>query len=410
MERHTDSPVREASVKVLSWVTAICLLGDSMLYIVLPLYAEAFGLTSLWQVGFLLSANRFVRLPLNPLIGWLYLRLPKRTGIVTAVALAAGTTLMYGLGSGFAILLCARLLWGAAWSLLRMGGYLTVLEAAGTDGPRGRLLGSYNGILGLGSLLGMLAGGALAELLGVRTVAILLGVATAAGLPLAWRHVPATTGAASAVDSGAVDNGAANSGLWRLPQGGWLPLLGGFVTAAVFFGMLLATLSPLIAAHRPASLAVGAATLAGAVQALRWGWSPLLSPWFGRQSDGPRGRLPLYIAALALAAAGLALLPLPLPFAAWLAVLLSVMLANTAITTLTDALAADAAAGARSAAAYMTTYTTVVDVGAALGPLAAYAVLGAFGLGAVPLLCAALLALIGGASLLGLGGRSRTVV
>ncbi|WP_284642267.1 MFS transporter [Paenibacillus silviterrae] len=391
------------SVRGLSWVTALCLLGDAMLYIVLPLYWDQFGLDALWQVGVLLSINRFIRLPLNPLVGWLYIRVPKRTGVVIAAAAAVVTTVGYGLVSGFVPFLIARMVWGAAWSMLRIGGYLTVLEAAGQDGPRGKLLGSYNGIIGVGSLIGMLAGGMLAEVLGPREVALMLGIITAAGLPLAWRHVPATTAA--------VPGSARSAPLWKLPPAGWLPLLSGFLTAAVFMGMLLATLSPLIASHLPEGtellgLAVGAATVAGAVQALRWGWSPFLSPWFGRLSDGPRGRLPLYLAALALAAGGFALLPLGMPLAAWLAVLLSVMLANTAITTLTDALAADAASG-RSAAAYMTTYTTVVDIGAAAGPLAAYALAGTFGLGAVSFTCAAFMALVASAWLL--YGRSCAV-
>ncbi|UUZ81705.1 hypothetical protein LJK88_45165 [Paenibacillus sp. P26] len=102
-----------------------------MLYIVLPLYWREFALDALWQVGVLLSANRFVRSPLNPLIGWLYARIPKRSGMAAAVLLACGTTLAFGLLQGFIAPLTARILWGAAWSLLRIGGFLTVLNAKG---------------------------------------------------------------------------------------------------------------------------------------------------------------------------------------------------------------------------------------------------------------------------------------
>ncbi|NEN81962.1 MFS transporter [Paenibacillus elgii] len=388
------------SVRAIAWVTAVCLLGDSMLYIVLPVYWQHYGLDALWQVGVLLSVNRFVRLPLGPLIGWLYSRLPKRTGVLAAVALACATTLAFGFFSGFAPLLAARALWGAAWSMLRIGGYLTVLEASG-GGDRGQLLGRYNGIMGVGSLVGMLAGGLLADLLGVRTVALLLGAATLAGLPFAWRFVPPTvTPSASPQPDASVPRRP------RLTAAALLPLLSGFTTALVFFGLLMSALSPLIAARLPdggtlalAGFTLGAASVAGVLQALRWGWSPFLSPWFGRQSDGPRGRLPLYLAALGLAAAAFALLALPLPFGLWLAVLLAVMLANTAITTLSDTLAADAAAGSR-AVAYMTTYTIVVDIGAALGPLASFVLLGAFGPGGVGFACAALMALTAAAWLI----------
>ena len=50
---------------VLALLTAACLVGDSMLYIVMPTHWQEFGLNSLWEVGILLSANRLVRLPLN---------------------------------------------------------------------------------------------------------------------------------------------------------------------------------------------------------------------------------------------------------------------------------------------------------------------------------------------------------
>ncbi|SCW86517.1 Predicted arabinose efflux permease, MFS family [Paenibacillus tianmuensis] len=378
-----------SSVRVIAWITAVCLLGDSMLYIVLPVYWQHYGLDALWQVGVLLSVNRFVRLPLGPLIGWLYSRLPKRTGVLAAVALACATTLAFGFFSGFALLLAARALWGAAWSMLRIGGYLTVLEAS-SGGDRGQLLGRYNGIIGIGSLVGMLAGGLLADLLGVRAVALLLGAVMLAGLPFTWRFVPSTVTPSAPPRT--------DASVPRLTAATLLPLLSGFTTALVFFGLLMSALSPLIATRLPdggtltlAGFTLGAASVAGVLQALRWGWSPFLSPWFGRQSDGPRGRLPLYLAALSLSATAFALLALPLPFGLWLAALLAVMLANTAITTLSDTLAADAAAGSR-AVAYMTTYTIVVDVGAALGPLASFVLLGAFGPGGVGFACAALMA------------------
>jgi MFS family permease len=397
-----------------------------MYYIVLPLYWKEFGLDALWQVGFLLSVNRFVRLPLNPLIGWLYSRMSKRTGVLIAVILACLTTIGYGCLSGFTALLVARALWGAAWSLLRIGGYLTVLETS-TDRNRGQLLGSYNGIIAFGSLIGMLAGGILADVIGVRPIALLLGAVMLAGIPYAWNYVPSSKGGEAGNDrsgpqstgkeeilehSLGKDENAANQGrnpsrvhrwiaaLTAIPGTAWLVLASGTGMAVVFFGVYLATLSPVIEAHLPGTGGTvtlfgatwGAASVAGVVQAIRWAWSPYLSPRIGVWSDGPRGRLPLYTGSLAIAAAALALLPLELPFAAWLALLLVAQLTNTAIVTLTDALAADAATGS-SRVAYMTTYTTVVDVGAAIGPLLGFALLSRLGLAGLYGLCAALLLL-----------------
>jgi len=57
-------------VIVLALITAIAVTGDAMLFIVLPVYWHDFGLTALWQIGLLLSINRFIRLPINPLVGF----------------------------------------------------------------------------------------------------------------------------------------------------------------------------------------------------------------------------------------------------------------------------------------------------------------------------------------------------
>ncbi len=59
----------KSRVVAIALITAVAVLGDAMLFIVLPLNWEEFGLTAVWQVGVLLSINRFVRLPITPLIG-----------------------------------------------------------------------------------------------------------------------------------------------------------------------------------------------------------------------------------------------------------------------------------------------------------------------------------------------------
>ena len=43
-----------------SWVLTISLLGDALLYVILPVHAATFGL-SIAAVGFLLAVNRIIR-------------------------------------------------------------------------------------------------------------------------------------------------------------------------------------------------------------------------------------------------------------------------------------------------------------------------------------------------------------
>lgn len=59
-------------IVIVAIITALSLLGDSMLYIALPIFWREAGLDSIWQVGILLSINRLIRLPFNPIVGWIY--------------------------------------------------------------------------------------------------------------------------------------------------------------------------------------------------------------------------------------------------------------------------------------------------------------------------------------------------
>lgn len=110
------------SIVALALITAICLAGDAMLYIVLPIHWSGVGLNSLIEVGVLLSINRFVRLPLNPVSNrFLYKKLSFRTGITLAVFLSGITTIGYGLASDFSIWIILRCLWGRGMVTFQVG-------------------------------------------------------------------------------------------------------------------------------------------------------------------------------------------------------------------------------------------------------------------------------------------------
>lgn len=294
-----DDAAARRLARSMAVVSAFCLTGDTMLYIALPLFWQECGLTALWQVGVLLAVNRLVRLPLNPLVRLLYTRIDQRTGMALAVVLAASTTLLYGVARCFALWLLLRCLWGLAWTLLRLGSLFALMAASRKDN-RGYLMGSYNGLVRLGSLLGMIGGGLLADLLGFPTVALLFGALTLTGLPLALSRIPRSgraTGAASRAATSLL------SGLHLRQPGMRRVFITGLLVALVFQGIYAATLSRMVALHvgelaLAGGLVMGCATLAGTLQALRWLWEPWLAPWFGRLSDGPRGRGPVLCACL----------------------------------------------------------------------------------------------------------------
>ena len=80
---------RRKQVVSISLITAFALIGDSMLYIVLPIYWKEIGLSSIWEVGLLLSINRFIRIPLTPVVWWLYRFVPMKTGVLIAILIAS---------------------------------------------------------------------------------------------------------------------------------------------------------------------------------------------------------------------------------------------------------------------------------------------------------------------------------
>jgi len=143
MTLNTDTSSTMRVLVPLGVGTALSLLGDSTLYTVLPkpeIAAQA-GVT-LTLVGLLLGTNRIVRLIFNPTAGVLYDRLPRRGLLIGSLCIGAISTAMYAAGTGFVPLLIGRILWGAAWSGIWIGGNTVVLDIA-DEHNRGFLSGQY---------------------------------------------------------------------------------------------------------------------------------------------------------------------------------------------------------------------------------------------------------------------------
>jgi len=398
-QRKSDMAVvvdhKKRHIVIFALITALCLLGDSMLYIVLPVHYQKMGLSSLWEVGIILAVNRIVRLPLNPCIGWLYSHISERTGIFIAVALAAATTFSYGFLPNLAFWILARCVWGVAWTLLRLGSLFCILRLSGSDN-RGHYTGLYNGLYRLGSLVGMLVGGILADLAGITVTVLVFGTATAAAVFLAFFFIPKGNGQ----QKDCVDEASVFTGLVLVARDRkllWL-VMSGCLTALVFQGIVASTLSHFIAVHASGSLMLltpllGAATLAGFFQALRWAWEPWLAPLTGRLSDQRFGRARMLSFSCTLGIVAFAALASPLPLSLWFPCILCMQLTATMLTTLNDAAAADAAAVSGERMLLMV-YALGVDMGAALGPLVAYGVNEFLGINAVYACCAVLFAIL----------------
>lgn len=352
---------------VISLVTAICLLGNEMLFIVMPIYWKFFGLTSLWQVGVLLSANRLIRIPINSLVAWFYQKLSKRIGVIIAVLLAVISTFSYGYIKGIWLLLFARCLWGISWSFFRLGGYLTVISCS-TPKTRGQYVGLYNGLWGLGTLFGMLFGGLFAELIGIQMVTTLFSVLGAISIFFVIKFIPNTRSTEVELKK---DEPSQRETIWNNQQ-----VLAAFATGItvgfVIYGVFASTLSKLIESQMNGSIAflglsIGAASLTGLIQAIRPGWEPILAPMLGKYSDQKWGRGPLLIIALISAALCFILLPFKFPFFVFIIVIFIFQLTTTLFITMSDSVAADCSSH-QSQVKILAMYTLFVDIGAALGP------------------------------------------
>ncbi|MGD8190812.1 MFS transporter [Brevibacillus ginsengisoli] len=350
----------------LALITAAALLGDSFLYIALPLFWHEAGLNSLWQVGILLAINRFIRLPLHPLVGWFYQKVSIWTGLRIAVGLAVITTVGCSLVHTFGGWLLFRALWGVAWTLLRQGSYLHIHHVS-HSGNQGYLNGLFNGFYRLGSLFGMAAGGILCEWITYDQV--LQGFALLM-LPGFWL-IRRSGGKGTIPLKGNIDLKIPRSRRWRNRE--MAVLLTSMVIALIYQGMFTSTISRLVAIHVGDQISVGkwligASSIAGVLQGLRWGWEPWIAPWIGKKADQTEDRHFLFggvlIGAAFLFIGILSSVSIPI----WLLMVLALLFTASLVTTLVDALMT-ASLTIHNRHRFLPSYTWATDIGATLGPI-----------------------------------------
>ncbi|MCY9589857.1 MFS transporter [Paenibacillus chitinolyticus] len=341
---------------------------------------------SLVEVGILLSVNRFIRLPLNPIISWLYSKMSIRTGLFISLAIA-GITTLFGWAQGFVFWLILRCIWGIAWSILRLGAYYTIVEVS-TNDNRGQNMGSFNGLSRIGGLVGMLGGGFFIEWFGIRNVTLVFGLLALVALPLILRIPKA--------ESQESKNGNSLNSLTTLIKNPLLLklLLTVFLVMLCLEGMISATLSHLIDVRGVTidikGVILSAAILASLIQASRLIIGVFISPWIGKKSDGEWGRRRILIVGLLLATLFVVLTQLNIPDYLWLINLKATLLTTSILIVLLNSFASDLAEE-RLKAATITLYVIISDIGAAFGPVLGYLSEQAFGLVTTYLISAAIL-------------------
>ncbi|MBX3503716.1 MAG: MFS transporter [Alphaproteobacteria bacterium] len=346
-------------------VIALAQMGDSLIYAVLPLYADAFGV-SLFVVGILLSLNRWVRLLANSIVAHFTQRIGVRPMMIAAATTATISTLAYALATDEAVLMAARMLWGISFAALN----LAVLAYAVSDRAHaGRRVAVNRTTLGAFQVISLAGGAALVAFIGPRDVFLVIAGFGLAAMLLSLR-LPALD----------IDDGRAAG--FTLPRPGRLDLWG-FALGLIIDGIFIVTLALLM---KDTALPVAPVVATGLLLATRWGMEVLAAPIGGVLADRC-GTRPLAIGGGLALIGGLVLIALGHELAGSALVVTTRGLFNTLVPVM---VAERARTGLLASQA---TYSTWRDLGAAVGPVVAGAVFAAVPQGPLYGACAALMAL-----------------
>jgi MFS family permease len=347
-----------------SMIVALSLLGDALLYAVLPSRPEAFSLR-VWQVGILLGANRLVRLGTNELAGRLVRRSRSNRPLYGAVIAGSLITASYALPIGFWGLLAARLAWGACWSLFRVEGYLAAL-AISTRRTRGRIFSVYQAITKIGQGGGVLIGGLLVDTVGIPSTFFIFGCATLSGLLLlakAPRRHPGTP--TSVVAS---KRGRPLIGLW------------GCALALTMTEQMVANLTGRLVVDRVGPilpLSLGVTSLTGLLLGFRSFGALVLGPLTGIIGDR-FGRRRLLMVLIVLQACCIGGIAFSRTWPLMVTCLLLQFAAGNGVHLLLYTLAGDLAPH-RDGALHVSRFSTFLDLGTAVGPIVGFALYAGFG-------------------------------
>jgi len=376
----------------LGLAVALSLFGDLALFASLAAQQETLGLT-LAQIGILLSIHRAVRIPGNPLAGWLMDRFGRRNLFLLGLVLAVLSSASYGLVHGFWPFLFGRVGWGMAWALINVGGMAMVLDVS-TPKTRGRLSGTYNLWINVGYIAGPLIGGFLVDAITFRPAMLACAAASALGLLIALLRLPETLPPGQRTPLSRTNQipslrpriNLRDSRLWTA-----MSLYG--LTLFASDGIVMSSIILLLAERLGHNIGLGVFTLgvvsaSGALIAVRAVLASLTAPLAGHATDRQGTRLPVITTSLlaGVASAGLlAWAPSLLPILA--GILLNAVSSGASLAALAAYIGDATPPGLQGAT--MGLYATAGDVGSAAGPFLTFALVPVIGLAAVYLICAA---------------------
>ncbi len=326
-------------------VIGLGLLGDTLIYAVLPLYHEDFGI-SLFMVGVLLSLNRWVRLFANSAVAHIGERVGPRALMVTAAIGSVISTTCYGLDGGDILQIAARMLWGFSFAALNLG---SLAYAVADPANAGKRVGAGRGIIGVAQASCFIGGGFLVLSVGPRHVFLILGAITTLALvaALLLPHLPP-------------ERARAGAGGFRLPRPHRLEVWG-FLTGFAGDGVFLLTLAFLLRDSVTSVAPIIATTLVLALRSLVEASGGPVGGWMGDRFGAHRVATVIGMVMVA----GYVLIALQIDLVGSVVIVLMRGLFNTLIPVM---VMQRATGGYLSSQASFSTWR---DFGAAVGPLSA---------------------------------------
>lgn len=257
----TEAADRDSRRAAIALATALP--SDVVLYLLLPMYGRAFGI-SLAEAGILLAANRLVRIAGYGWVVRFYAQRGDRLTCSLAVMVAAACALGNATLTGFWALLPLRLLWGLSFAALNLA--TQVLATSVPAGAAARS-GRSRAFIALGPVIALPVAAVLSEMAGPRWIFLLLACVALGGL-WATRRLPQRP-------HPGID--LARRGPARPSSLDTWSFLEGFILDGLFI-VGLSLLGKEV-------LPEGAVIVAGVLLALRYGAEIVLSPLGGRMAD-----------------------------------------------------------------------------------------------------------------------------
>ncbi len=367
----TSLPTKTKTPKLLihvAVVIALAIMGDSLMYSLLPLEAENLGIP-LVLVGLLLSANRIIRLFSNTWAGLAFERWGPRIPFIFAAVLTLITTALYGAGWGFLVFLFARAGWGIAWSVFRQGGYQAVWSAPGDI--KGRLMGTLWGIVRLGSAVSVVLGGYLYDEYNYSFAVLVITIISATAIPAAFAlRWPQT--AQPQTDQRSSFLRDIKQAAQTAPRR-WILVVGFMDT--LFEGVMSATISIYLSQRLGGdidNITLGIGTLAGVLIALRYLANIFFSPILGALSDRLGQPPTLVFLSLIMLAGTISAVTLS---GFWtITSLVIVFFAGSGMFSVSSAAAGGLGKKTPRPHLFVSVFATSNDAGAAVGPLLAFSI------------------------------------